>query len=95
MKAYWVVRCHVTDPIEFSKYAEMAGPIIKKYNGTFLSRGGEQIELEGNGYERTVLIEFVGLEEAKSCYNSPEYKEALLYIEKSAERLVVMVEGVS
>ena len=49
MKAYWVVRCHVTDPIEFSKYAEMAGPIIKKYNGTFLSRGGEQIELEGSG----------------------------------------------
>ena len=56
MKAYWIVRCHVFEPGEFAKYVELAGPIINKFNGTFLTRGGKQIELEGEGYERTVLI---------------------------------------
>ena len=70
MKAYWIVRCHVNDLNEFSKYAKLAGPIIHKHNGNFLARGGEQKELEGDGYERTVLVEFNSSEQAHKCYNS-------------------------
>ena len=95
MKAYWIVRCHVFEPGEFAKYVELAGPIITKFNGTFLTRGGRQIELEGEGYERTVLIEFNSMDEAKSCYESDDYKQALGFIKKSAERLVVIVEGIA
>jgi len=95
MKAYWIVRCHVFEPGEFAKYVELAGPIINKFNGTFLTRGGKQIELEGEGYERTVLIEFNSIDEAKSCYESDDYQLALEFIKKSAERLVVIVEGVA
>ena len=95
MKAYWIVRCHVFEPEEFANYVELAGPIITKFNGTFLTRGGKQIELEGDGYERTVLIEFNSMDEAKSCYESDDYKQALEFIKKSAERLVVIVEGVA
>ena len=95
MKAYWIVRCHVFEPGEFAKYVELAGPIIRKFNGTFLTRGGKQIELEGEGYERTVLIEFNSMDEAKSCYESDDYQLALEFIKKSAERLVVIVEGVA
>ena len=95
MKAYWIVRCHVFEPGEFAKYVELAGPIINKFNGTFLTRGGKQIELEGEGYERTVLIEFNSIDEAKSCYESDDYQLALEFIQKSAERLVVIVEGVA
>ena len=95
MKAYWIVRCHVFEPGEFAKYVELAGPIINKFNGTFLTRGGKQIELEGEGYERTVLIEFNSFEEAKTCYHSEKYQHALEHIKKSAERLVVLVEGIS
>ena len=69
MKAYWIVRCHVFEPGEFAKYVELAGPIIKNFNGTFLTRGGAQIELEGEGYERTVLIEFCLL------YTSPSPRD--------------------
>ena len=50
MKAYWVVRGHILDIEEYSKYIELAGPIIKKYQGIFLARGGRQVELEGSGY---------------------------------------------
>ena len=95
MKAYWIVRCHVFEPGEFANYVELAGPIITKFNGTFLTRGGRQIELEGEGYERTILIEFNSMDEAKSCYESDDYKQALGFIKKSAERLVVIVEGIA
>ena len=93
MKAYWVVRGHILNLDEYSKYIQLAGPIVKKFHGTFLSRGGKQEEKEGSGYERTVLIEFNSFEEAIFCYNSDEYQEALEYVKTSAERLVVIVEG--
>ena len=95
MKAYWIVRCHVNDSDEFSKYAELAGPVIHEHNGNFLARGGKQKELEGKGYERTVLVEFQSSGEAYQCYNYSEYQEALVFVKNSAERLVVIVEGTS
>ena len=93
MKAYWVVRGHILDHEEYNKYINLAGPIIKKYDGTFLSRGGKQVEKEGSGFERTVLIEFQSFEKAIFCYNSDEYQEALEFVKSSAKRLVVIVEG--
>ena len=82
MKAYWVVRGHILNPEEYAKYINLAGPVVKKYQGTFLSRGGRQEEKEGSGYERTVLIEFNSFEEALFCYNSDEY-HCLLYTSPS------------
>ena len=57
-------------------------------------RGGQQIEVEGEGFDRTVLIEFNSFDEALSCYNSSEYQEALYYVKNSAKRLVTIVEGI-
>ena len=58
-------------------------------------RGGEQIELEGGPYERTVLVEFNSINEAKLCYESREYQEALKYSSNSSARHVVLVEGIN
>ena len=67
---------------------------MHKHNGNFLVRGGQQIEVEGEGFNRTVLIEFNSFDEALSCYNSHEYQEALNYVKNSAKRLVTIVEGI-
>jgi uncharacterized protein (DUF1330 family) len=93
MKAYWVVRGNILKPEEYAKYIELAGPIIKKFNGKFIVRGGKQIEVEGEGYQRTVVIEFNSFDEAQFCYNSDEYQGALIYVQSSAKRLVTIVEG--
>ena len=95
MKAYWIVRCHVVDADEFKKYVNLSGSIIDEYGGTFLARGGNQTEYELAGYERTVLIEFKNMESAEACYNSKKYQNALQHIHKSADRTVVIVEGVN
>ena len=88
-----MARCHVTNPEKYAKYAELAGPAIEKHGGRFLARGGEQIEVEGKEYERTVLVEFASFEKAHACYQSEEYREAFKYQEDAAVRNVVIVEG--
>ena len=95
MKAYWITRCHVHNTVEYEEYIKLAGPAIQKHGGTFLVRGGDQIELEGGSYERTVLVEFNSMNEAKICYNSDEYQRALKYSLNSSNRHVVLVEGTS
>ena len=95
MSAYWIVRCHVKNAEIYGKYIELAGPAIEKHGGKYLVRGGEQIEVEGEGYERTVLVEFDTLEQAKACYQSEDYQAAYKVQEKAADRLVVIIEGVN
>ena len=93
MSAYWITRCHVTDADVYNKYLDLAGPAIKKFGGKFLVRGGKQFEKEGQGFERTVLVEFSSIDQARQCYESNEYAEALNYSNRSSNRLVVLVEG--
>ena len=93
MKAYWITRCHVYDSTEYDEYIKLAGPAIHMHGGTFLVRGGAQIELEGGPYERTVLVEFNSMNDAKLCYKSSEYQEALKHSSNSSNRHVVLVEG--
>ncbi len=95
MKAYWMVRCNVKDAEIYSEYIQLAGPAIEKHGGRYLVRGGEQIEVEGEGYERTVLVEFDSFEQAKACYKSEEYQAAYKVQRDAADRLVVIVEGSS
>ena len=93
MKAYWLVRCNVKDADIYGEYIKLAGPAIEKHGGRYLVRGGQQAEVEGEGYERTVLVEFDSFEEAKACYQSEDYQTAYKLQEKAADSLVVIVEG--
>tara|TARA_Y100000590_G_C15551620_1_gene951118 strand:+ start:634 stop:921 length:288 start_codon:yes stop_codon:yes gene_type:complete len=93
MKAYWITRCQVYNSDDYDKYIKLAGPAIMKHGGNFLVRGGDQIEVEGGVYERTVLVEFSSLEQAKACYYSDDYQQALEHSKNSSNRHVVLVEG--
>ena len=94
MSAYWCARVHVTNPDQYKKYAELAGPAIEKHGGRFLARGGRQVILEGGQYERSVIALFPSVEQAVACYNSPEYGKARAFADGAAERHMVVVEGV-
>ncbi len=95
MKGYWIVRCHVYNHEEFLKYVEISQSIVEKFDGSFLIRGGKQLEKETTGYERTVVVEFPDFDIAKNCYESNEYQKALGHIKKSANRTVAIVEGLT
>ena len=95
MKGYWIVRCHVYDHEEFLKYVEISQNIVERFDGSFLIRGGMQLEKETTGYERTVVVKFPDFNTAKACYESIEYQKALSHINKSANRTVAIVEGLT
>jgi uncharacterized protein (DUF1330 family) len=93
MPAYWIGRIHVTDPETYPEYAKRATPAIEKHGGKFLARGGDHRTFEGRDWERNVVVEFPSLDDAVTCYNSPEYAEALAFAKQSAERDLCVVEG--
>jgi uncharacterized protein (DUF1330 family) len=94
MTAYWIARVNVTDEAEYAKYAALAGPATARHGGRILARGGRTVTFEGTEYARNVIVEFPSIEAAETCYNSPEYQEALTFAKGAADRLLCVVEGV-
>ena len=94
MSAYWIARVDVSDPVVYGKYAEVATKAVAEHGGRFLARGGRSVNLEGVNRQRNVIVEFPSVEHAEKCYNSETYSKALEYAKSSAERELVIVEGV-
>lgn len=91
-KGYWVVRAVINNKNAYSKYVQLATNIVQKFNGRFIVRGGNQKEVEGSGYDRTVVVEFNSYNDALACYESPEYQSALIHVKNSSKRLFCVVE---
>ncbi len=93
MKGYWIVRCEYHNQEAFERYAEAATEIVKQNSGTFLVRGGNQVNKEKATLERTVLVEFPSYEVAQSVYDGEEYQNAVKHIEDCSFRDFVISEG--
>ena len=97
-KYYGVVVINVKNWEEYKKYAELAGPALKKHTencgGKILSRGGEIINIEGRKMNRIVLIEWPSIEHANHFYNSSEYQNAMKFLNNDvSERFFNLVES--
>lgn len=92
-KAYWIARIDVHDPETYKTYVELGRPAYARYNARFLARGGATEVLEGSARARNVVIEFPSMEDARACYNSPEYVKARAYRQKASTGDIIMVEG--
>ena len=94
-KGIWIAVYEKIENMEtLKKYAVKATTAIGKYSGKFLVRGGKNITLEGNRSPRTVIVEFPSFENAKKCYNSGEYQEALSILKDSVKRNLQIIEGI-
>ena len=93
MKGYWIVRCIYHNQEAFELYAKAATAIVKKNDGRFLVRGGNQVNKENAKLERTVLVEFPSYEVAQSVYDGEEYQNAVVHIKDCSFRDFVISEG--
>ena len=95
MPAYWIARSKINDPVEYKKYADVAGDIARQYGGKVLARGGRFRVMEGpEKFQRFVVIEFPTFEQAVSCFESPEYVAAAAHRRNGAGEVEnVIVEG--
>ena len=92
-KGLWVGRVRVTDPEQYKLYVAANGEAFAKFGAKFLVRGGLAEALEGQAYERNVVIEFPSVQAARECWHSPEYQRARALREGAAEVHLTLVEA--
>jgi uncharacterized protein (DUF1330 family) len=95
MSAYIVVDSKIIDPEQQELYRQIAGPLVLKFGGEYLARGGKLSvkETKRGTPERLVIVKFPSFEQAENFYNSAEYKAALEVSDKAAQRTFSIVDG--
>lgn len=95
MSAYLVVDCDLTDPERYEQYKVRAKPLVERFGGKYLSRGGNISLKEDDLWspKRIVLVEFESAEQAELFYQSPEYQEVLKISKQSARRTSFILQG--
>ena len=92
-KGYWIAHVTVTDPETYKEYVKLNGIAFAKYGAKFVVRGGPSEIKSGKLGGRHVVIEFDSYATAKACYDSPEYKAAIVVRDRASTADVVVVEG--
>ena len=94
MPAYWIAHVTIHDPQQYQKYMDAAPRAFQKYQAKFLARGGDYQCLEGNAYQKHVVIEFKDLKTAQACYASEEYIFARAQREGCCDVMISIVDGI-
>lgn len=95
MAALLISTIEITDPAGYEEYRKLVAPVLQKFGGRFLVRGGRIHHLEGAWQPgRVVVVEFESVEKAKAFSDSPEYAQAKAIRHRTSESSVIVVEGV-
>ena len=94
MKGYWVALYKKIGSAEnLKKYSSIVTPIIRKFGGKPLVRGGKYKRLEGENFLRTVIWEFPSYDVAIECHESKEYQEGWSLAKDTTERNLQIIQG--
>ena len=95
MPAYLISTIEITDPAGYEEYRKLVAPVLQKFGGKFLARGGKIDYLEGHWTpKRVVVVEFESPEKARAFSDAPEYAKAKAIRQKTSISSVIVVEGV-
>ena len=93
-KGYVIAEITVTDTEAYKQYAAAVAPVVAKFGGKYIVRGGQTVAMEGDAPAgRIVVIEFVSLAAAQSFEDSAEYRDVADLRHKAARSRVFLVEG--
>ena len=57
MSAYFIIQINITNPENYKDYIVQVTPIVKKFRGEYIIRGGKSENVEGSWpFERTVVL---------------------------------------
>ena len=95
MAAYLVVDTNITNPELYERYKLIAKPLVEKYGGEYLARGGKLSVKEDTLWAptRMVLVRFPSVQDAETFYQSDDYQDVLKISKQSADRTVIILEG--
>jgi len=93
-KGYVIAEITVNDPEAYKSYVATVVPIIAKFGGKYLVRGGQTVSIEGTPPSgRIVVLEFDSLAAARAFEDSPDYAAVVQIRHKAAQSRVFLVEG--
>ena len=96
MTAYAIVMVKVDKPDTYKEYTSRTPPIVKRYGGKFLVRGGEVDTIEGELFnDRLVILEFPSKQSIHDFFSDPEYRAAAEYRKASSEARILVTDGIS
>ena len=95
MPAYLISTIDITDPAGYEEYRKMVAPVLQRYGGKFIVRGGRIDRVEGDWRpKRVVIVEFESMEKARAFCDAPEYAPAKAARHRTSVSSVIIVEGV-
>lgn len=95
MTAYLIAHIEVLDPEGYKAYPQRNTPLVERFGGRFIARGGAVEMLEGDAApNRLVVIEFPSMDAARAWYHSPEYQEiAVIRRQYAHTQMLALVAG--
>ena len=94
MSVYMVVDIEVKDQEAYEEYRKLVPPLIEKYGGRYLVRGGEITSVEGDwDLHRVVILEFPSVDQAMELFTSDEYAPVAAIRRRAADSKIFIVEG--
>jgi len=98
MLAYYIAEHIITDAVKFEDYRVKVAPMIAKFGGRYLTRGGSHRFPETPYWkpERVVIIEFPDMESLNAWYRSAEYQPLMALRKASTDErdMIITLEGV-
>ena len=94
MSGYFIIQINVTNAENYKEYIEKVTPIVEKFGGKYIVRGGQSENVEGNWpFQRTVVLKFPTYDMVKKWHNSDEYKPIRKIREDNSECNAIIIEG--
>ena len=94
MTVYVIIDIKILDPRIYAEYVRRVPPIVKKFGGRYLARGGEITTVEGIWHpERVIILEFDSAEKVKEWFTSAEYNEVASLRQNSTITNAIMIES--
>ena len=92
---YVIAQLKITNPENYKDYVEKVTPLVKKFGGEFLVRGGEFQIFDGETkFPRIIVLKFSSYEKALEWYNSDEYKQIIDLRLNNTEGNLIIIKGV-
>jgi uncharacterized protein (DUF1330 family) len=93
-KAYIVAEIEVIDAAVYEGYKAAVAPMVAKYGGRYLVRGGAVETIDGAEPQgRVIILEFPSLVVAQAFLRSDEYRPVAAIRHKSTTSRLFVVEG--
>lgn len=96
MSVYMIIDIEVTDPDMYADYVANIPPVIEKFGGRYLARGGKVTPLSSNwAPERIIILEFPSSEHITRWLMSKEHMPLADLRRESTNAKAIIVEGCS